>query len=275
MDPAKSVWHGETKECAMSEAGIPSVSDQSESSSRIFVVVLTLGVLCSLAIVATYEWTRPIIAANKTSQRRQAVLELIPQARDVKTFALDESTQRFVNISDIKNDAEVLFAGFDPSGQLVGVAMIAQGMGYQDVIQLLYAYAPETQTLTGIRVLESRETPGLGDRIETDANFLRNFQSLDVRVQADGAAVENEITYVKPGEKTKPWQVDGITGATVSTRAVAEILRLSTNHWVPRVRRSRDSLQLPSGSSEQQGLGEQSPNASQRPSKLEGELHVQ
>jgi electron transport complex protein RnfG len=217
----------------------------------------------------TYEWTRPIIASNRMSQRRQAVLDLIPQASDVATFALDESAGRIVAVSDTNEQEQVLFAGFDSSGRLVGVAIMAQGMGYQDAIRLLYAYAPDTQTLTGIQVLESRETPGLGDRIESDPEFLRNFQNLDVRVRADGTALQNEIAYVKHGEKTQPWQVDGITGATVSSRAVAEILRRSTGHWVPRVHRLRDSLRRASRSIEQPP-SETQPSESQRALMLEG-----
>ena len=109
-------------------------------------------------------------------------------------------------------------------------------MGYQDVIALLYGYAPEHEAVVGIRVLESRETPGLGDKIETDARFLANFERLDVSLTPDGAAPAHPIEPVKPGEKQHPWQIDGITGATISSHAVADILRRSTALWIPRVR---------------------------------------
>ena len=51
-------------------------------------------------------------------------------------------------------------------------------MGYQDVIRiLLYGYSPEHQAIVGMRVLESRETPGLGDKIEKDPAFLARTSS--------------------------------------------------------------------------------------------------
>ena len=210
-----------------------------DSSTRIYGVVLSVGVLCSLAIATTYEFTRPIIARNKIAQRRRAILDVIPQATSIAAFSFDSALGQFVQVPEETEGGELVFAGFDESGDLVGVAKAAQGSGYQDSIQLLYGYLPSTQSVIGIRVLESRETPGLGDRIEKDPNFLQNFDQLDVRVSEDGERLEHEIAFVKPGEKTDPWQIDGITGATISSRSVAEILRQSTSEWVPRIRRSQ------------------------------------
>ena len=65
------------------------------------------------------------------------------------------------------------------------------------------------QAVVGIRVLESRETPGLGDRIETDPDFLANFERLDVSLDADGARPLHPIEAVKQGQKEHAWQVDG------------------------------------------------------------------
>lgn len=210
-----------------------------DSARRIYGVVLGVGVLCSLAIVTTYELTRPIIARNKITQRRQAILDVLPQASSIAAFGFDSETGRFVPVPEETDDTELVFAGFGESGELVGLAIATQGMGYQDTIELLYGYAPSTESVIGIRVLESRETPGLGDRIETDPDYLRNFEQLDVRVGDSGKSLEHEITFVKPGEKSEPWQIDGITGATISSRAVAEMLRRSTNEWVPRIRRNQ------------------------------------
>jgi electron transport complex protein RnfG len=128
-----------------------------------------------------------------------------------------------------------VFAAYDDGGQLIGFAIEAAGMGYQDKIQLLYGYSLTEQAIIGLYVLESRETPGLGDRIGSDEAFLSNFHRLDVSLTADGDAVANPIEFVPPGKKTSPWQIDGITGATVSSRAVSEILRDSTQYWIPRL----------------------------------------
>ena len=81
--------------------------------------------------------------------------------------------------------------------------------------------------------MESKETPGLGDKIEKDPAFLENFEQLDVALANDGAELRNAIVTVKQGEKENAWEVDGITGATISSRAIGDILRESTDYWVP------------------------------------------
>ena len=86
------------------------------------------------------------------------------------------------------------------------------------------------------RCSSRRETPGLGDRTASDPGFLANFERLSVALTEDLAAVAHPIEAVKHGEKTHDWQIDAITGATVSSVAIAKILRESTAFWVPRLR---------------------------------------
>jgi electron transport complex protein RnfG len=136
----------------------------------------------------------------------------------------------------------LIFAGYDEKHELVGVAIEAQRMGYQDVIQLLYGYSLEEEALIGMRVLSSRETPGLGDRIETDATFQQNFVALDMRLADGGEQLAHPIEFVKPGEKASPWQIDGISGATISSQAVAEMLRDSSAEWIPRIQQHRSDF---------------------------------
>ncbi len=65
-----------------------------------------------------------------------------------------------------------------------------------------------------MEILDSRETPGLGDKIYKDAAFVANFASL---------SVDPEIVAVKKGNKSAPNQIDAITGATISSKAVVKI----------------------------------------------------
>ena len=74
-------------------------------------------------------------------------------------------------------------------------------------------------------VLESRETPGLGDKIYKDAKFVAEFRTL---------VVEPVIELIK-GHGDKANQVDAITGATISSRAVVKILNQTNTVWRPRI----------------------------------------
>jgi electron transport complex protein RnfG len=94
-----------------------------------------------------------------------------------------------------------------------------------------------------MKVLESKETPGLGDKIDTDPAFKANFTALAIGLSADAGGWDHRIELVKKGQKGEPWQVEAITGATISSRAIATILRESTSHAAPAIARGVDALE--------------------------------
>lgn len=194
-----------------------------------------IGLVCGILIVFGYQWTKPVIERNRAEALAKAILQVLPEAKSSVTYRFDDAGG-FAPLTGKADGAQVVHAGYDESGELVGFAIQAQGMGYQDVIVVLYAYSPDEDAVTGFRVLESRETPGLGDKIDVDPGFLANFERLAVALTEDLSAVLHPIESVKHGEKTQPWQIDAITGATVSSVAVTKILRESTGFWVPKLR---------------------------------------
>ena len=196
-----------------------------------------VGLLCGLLIVTVFEVTRPVIARNKAEALKRAIFQVLPGARTSTTFRL-ESDDHFASLAGEANGEQLVYAGYDAEHRLVGLAVEAQGMGYQDVIRLLYGYSSAHGAVVGIRVLESRETPGLGDRIETDTDFLKNFEQLIVALKDDLSAIVHPIEFVKHGRKEQPWQVDGITGATISSAAISDILSRSTSYWIPRIQQN-------------------------------------
>jgi electron transport complex protein RnfG len=84
--------------------------------------------------------------------------------------------------------------------------------------------------------LESKETPGLGDKIIKDAAFLSNFEAL---------AIQPKIIAVKNGEKTEPHQVEAITGATISSKAIVRLLHNGLDDWLPLMERYSADNQQP------------------------------
>lgn len=224
-----------------------SIGSQLSEPTKIYGVVLGVGIVCSISIVSVYEATRPIIRRNQIAMRQAAILDVLPVAATSVAFRLNHSSNQFQQVAPDAEGSDLVFAGFDLNGRLVGFAIEARGMGYQDFIQLLYGYSTEKKDVIGIRVLASRETLGLGDRIETDATFLANFDALDVRLSDDGTRLAQPIEFVKPGTKTEAWQVDGITGATISSRAIVTMIRESTAHWIPRIESRSDDFTLVAG----------------------------
>ena len=226
----------------MSETLIPGPAATKTPALPMYRSMVTLGVICGALIVCAFQWTGPAIERNKEAALQRAVFQVVPGAKTTKTFRL-AAEGAFEPLSGEANGQVLAYAAYDDTGKLLGVAVEGQGMGYQDVIRVLWGYSAEKQAIIGFAVLESKETPGLGDKIIFDPAFLANFEALDVTLAPDGTSLVNRITAVKHGLKQHPWQVDGITGATVSSKAVAAILDAGASEWVPRLRPHFDDFQ--------------------------------
>jgi len=213
---------------------------------RMYAVVLGIGMICSVGIVAADYWTAPIIARQRAAYRLRAVLEVLPGAVRAIPF-VETAGGKFQSVEGVEVASEVVFAGYDERGDLVGLALEAEGQGYQDRIRLMFGYAPDRAVILAMKVLASRETPGLGDRIESDPGFLANFGDLDVRLDDSGVNVANPIEWVAAGQRVNRWELDGITGATVTCRAVAEMLRDATAVWVPKLAARRQDFERTDG----------------------------
>jgi Na+-translocating ferredoxin:NAD+ oxidoreductase subunit G len=102
-----------------------------------------------------------------------------------------------------------------------GAGLPGAARGYQDVIQFLFGYDPECECIIGSKVLKSTETPGAGGQDRHDPVFLENFVALDASLNPEGTGLANPIVLSPSGTKTEPWQIDGISGATISGKAMA------------------------------------------------------
>ena len=209
----------------------------STSTWHMYRAMVGVGVCCGLLSVGAFQVTRPVIERNKAEALQSAIFHVLPEATTSATFRFTDSGG-FSAASGANGGDDVVYAGYDADRKLVGIAVEAHGMGYQDVIRLIYGYSFEEKAITGIQVLESKETPGLGDRIESDPDFLANFERLDVSLAPDQSALEHSIVPVKHGSKTNPWEIDSITGATISSHAIASILNRSAELWIPRIERN-------------------------------------
>lgn len=194
------------------------------------------GLACAVLIVVVFYATKPIIEAKRVAQLEAAIFKVLPGTSHKRDFFLSAEGEFFHPSAvppAVQSTARKLYVGFDNQGVMTGIAIEAQGMGYQDTIRLLYGYKPGGQFISGIQVLDSKETPGLGDKIEKDPAFVANFDRLDVSLAEGKRTLLHAIVAVKNGLKTEPWQIDGITGATISSDAIASILQKSASAIVP------------------------------------------
>ncbi len=200
-----------------------------------------IAMLAGLLVVLVYQWTRPIIEENRRVAIEKAVFRVVPGAVSRRDFVLGPGGVSRTGEA-APEEGETVYAAYDAKGELRGIALEAAATGYQDVIRILYGYGPECECVTGIKVLKMAETPGLGDKIAFDPGFLKNFEALDARLDAGRRALAHEIVAVRHGEKSEPWQIDAISGATISSKAIARMINASGQRMFPLIAKHRGEL---------------------------------
>jgi electron transport complex protein RnfG len=190
-------------------------------------LVLTLaiaGLISGIAIIGIYETTLPTITANKARELREAVFKVLPGVSQMQQLVYRNG--ELVAAQELEQGEQAVYGGYNEQGSFIGYAIPGAGPGFQDTIALLYGYAPQHEMVIGMEVLESRETPGLGDKIYKDADFVGSFGAL---------SIEPEIVAVKKGKKSRANEIDAITGATISSKAVVRIINETHANWSARL----------------------------------------
>ena len=212
--------------------------DRAPSVLRVQAVLVAIALVAGLSIATVHEFTRPLVQAQRGGLLGNAALEVLPGAVNYRIYArgADGRPELLHTI-----DGAELFVGLDARGAPVGVAIVASGMGYQDTIQLLYGLDPQQRRLLGMRVVASRETPGLGSLIVEDAGFVAGFSQVVLQFEDEG---EGQLQPLRVHDQARyeRGEIDAITGATVSVRAVARIISRSLAEWLPVLRAHYDEL---------------------------------
>lgn len=203
-----------TVEQGEGEAGPPEGAQPEQPAATRLVGTLGMAaVLAGLAIVFVHQWAQPKIEAHRARELQTAIQEVLggPERYGTK-FVLEGAVRDSLPTGVDSTEAATVYAGYDGTGRLMGYAVPGEKAGYQDVIRLIFGYDPTEDRVLGMKVLESKETPGLGAKITTDSSFVGQFEGIEpplegVKDDADG-----------------PNEVDMITGATISSEAVIDII---------------------------------------------------
>lgn len=199
-------------------------------------LVGTLGVAAvaaGFAIVFVYQWAHPRIEAHQAEQLRAAVHQVLGGPDTYRpVYVLDGQLLDSLPPGADSTDARTVYAGFD-GDRLIGFAVPGEKPGYQDVVRLIFGYDPREDLVLGMTVLESKETPGLGAKITSDSAFISQFGG--IRLPLEG---------VKDGAED-PGEVDMITGATISSEVVIEIINEGVGDLGPFLREGMQNLAPP------------------------------
>lgn len=186
------------------------MADKAQPKS-IIVRLCLFAAICGAALAAIYELTRDRIETAAAEARLAALHALLtPGAYD------NDLLQSRVEVANAAGEPVVAYRA-TRHGKLVRVLFQSSSRrGYSGPIDLLVAFDGQG-LLRGARVVKHRETPGLGDVIEAEKSdwvtqFYESPASGSWKLSVDGG------------------EFDAVTGATVSSRAVAEALEQAS--WI-------------------------------------------
>jgi electron transport complex protein RnfG len=173
------------------------------------IIVLTVLTMVAGGLLSYWDGiTRPRIEAYRLEQLKKAISEVLPEHE---------------SYDEITADGMTLYVGKNSDTQEpVGIAFEAIGNGFQGKISIMVGMSTDFNKIYAIKVLEQLETPGLGTKIVADPSnkedqywFPNQFKHLSVIPQI------NLVKNIKP---VNPNEIQAITGATISSRAIVTIL---------------------------------------------------
>jgi len=190
-------------------------------------LVLTLALIFGIALAGVQAALGPKIEANKIKETMERVPEVVLGLEAAQKLAASGETlniqSRIIEV-DKKNKKKfytVYEARFQDNA-LAGWVAKAGGQGYADKIELLVGIDALAENITGLFILDQKETPGLGNNI---SNTAWRSQFID-------KSATSPLVVVKDKSKG-PSNIDAISGATISSRSVCGIINQTVSDIKP------------------------------------------
>jgi len=160
-------------------------------------LVLLLATGFGAALAGVHLTLKDEIAANKRRDTLGRIPKLVPGAQEGQVARVA---------------GKLVYRAVDAGGGQVGWVVPASGQGYNDRIELLIGLDLEARTLTGLYVLDQKESPGVGSKITSPKLFLDQFA---------GLMLDNPVKVDKDDPTST---IHAIGSATISSRAVCGIV---------------------------------------------------
>ncbi len=234
-----------------------------ESVSKTLVVAGLLSVVCSAVVSSTAVLLRPAYGINKDLDRKKNILQaagLFEEGRSVEELfgqfeikVVDLATGEFrddidaatfdqrkaarsaaqgveIPLSDdiagIKRRSLLapVYIAMDEGGALQQVVLPVHGRGLWSTLYGYLALGADLTTINGFAFYEHGETPGLGGEVDNP-----RWKAKWIGKLAFDAGGEVKIDVLKgnvdPRDPDLQHKVDGLSGATITTRGVSGLLR--------------------------------------------------
>lgn len=171
-------------------------------STKMIIVLVIVSLLSATSLSIVYEKTKPIIEENKLGELRSSLKEVIPAAN-----RFEENNELKEIISEEREGIKKVFDAYNKNNEKIAMALLMDTIGFGGTIKILVG-VDNSKEISGVKILEHLETPGLGERI-TENEFLEQFVNKPMTLQGN--------------------EIDAITGATISSTAVIDTITGNVN----------------------------------------------
>ena len=238
------------------------MSASGEGLGRILTVALGLCLVCSVVVSTAAVVLKPAQQANKTLDLKRNILmaaglldpalSVEEQFEQVETRVVSLDEGRFVEGVDpasfdqreaakdpaqsraIPSDADpaklvrredqaLVYLVRDQQGGLDKIILPIRGYGLWSTLYGFMALESDGNTVAGLGFYEHAETPGLGGEVD-NPNWKAIWPGKQV-YQGEQVAIQVLKGAVPAGSANAQWQVDGLSGATLTTKGVGNLVR--------------------------------------------------
>lgn len=235
-----------------------------DTVSGTFIVAGSLCIACAILVSVTTVILRPFQYANRELDKKKNILlvaglldenknvddifnsrvnakvveietgeyvtNIDPATFDALAQAKDSSQNRIIPSEEDKAGIRmrarhaVVYEIKDKQGQLDKILLPIYGKGLWSTLYGFLAVAMDGNTVKGIGFYQHGETPGLGGEVD-NPKWKALWDGKLIRDNSGNLALEVMKGAVNPGSSKASYQVDGLSGATLTSRGVSDLVR--------------------------------------------------
>ncbi|WP_348703127.1 electron transport complex subunit RsxG [uncultured Neptuniibacter sp.] len=182
------------------------------------------AVVCAGVIAVTQVTTIDKITANEREFKAKALYEIVPR-ESIDNQLLEDTFE--IQIAELGHHQPVMAYRAKKDGLVKAVILpVTAPDGYSGNINLIVGINANA-SVAGVRVLAHKETPGLGDKIETKkSNWIMSFNGQSKNTGKGPSWADKSWAVKKDGG-----QFDQFTGATITPRAVVNAVGRALDYF--------------------------------------------
>jgi len=207
---------------------------------KALLVVILVAIVSSSMVSAAVVLLRPIQLNNKLLDHSRNIMQLTALLPEGETLPDSELLELFKSLDvrwvDLDTGEFVVTNQAKQAGTVVSVYLVWRDNVFERIIlpisgegmwSTLYGYialAPDLNTIAGATFYEQNETPGLGDQV-TRPDWLAQWEGRRIYDENGEPRFAVSGARVDPASSAALYEVDALTGATVTADAVSKLVQ--------------------------------------------------